>query len=264
MAGISIINGGDLNAVPIREGRQNSGTIGAINAEVVLPVNGDAAALVYVTGLSPVLTVVFEGSLDGVNYFPLQAVAGYAVGGTIPNAGQPMVLELYAAAVSQRLYQLRVAQARYVRVRASTYTSGACEVTIRSDANKPLLRNLDAITPSTLFATATGAAGAAVTCTLPAVPGMRHYLSNAVITRSAAAALTPLATPVLVTTTNLTGAPVITFGSSADAQGVDAVRSISFGDAGFAATGIGVATTFVCPGTPNVIWRVNVSYRLGV
>lgn len=263
MAGISIINT-DPNAVPVREGRRATGAITAINGEVVLSVNGDASALVYVVGNSPVLTVVFEGTVDGFNYFPLPAMPVFALGGTIPSYAQPVVLELYAATVSQRAYQIRCAQFAAVRVRASTYTSGNIDVTIRSDANEPWARNLDAITPASLCVTVAGAAGAAATATLPAVAGLRHYLTGCVITRSASVALTPGAVPTLVTTTNIPGAPVVTFGASADAQGVDNVKGISWGDSGLAATSAGVATTFVCPATTGVIWRVNVFYRLGI
>lgn len=261
--GIKLVNSSSAD-LPIREGRQATGTLGAINAEVVLAVNGDDSALVWVLGTSPVLTVVFEGSVDGVNYFPLTAMPGHAVGGTIPSFAQQINLELYAATVTQRCYQVRTSQLALFRVRASTYTSGQASVTIRSDSTGPLLRNLDALTPVPLCVSTTGAASAAVTATLPAVAGMRHYLTNLQVIRSATAALTATATPVVVTSTNLPGALALTFGSDAGGIGVDREISYDWGTDGFAATSPGVATTIVCPVYTGVVWRVNAFYRLGV
>ena len=83
------------------------------------------------------------------------------------------------------------------------------------------------------------------------------------VIRSATAALTASATPVLVTTTNLHGSPVITFGSDAGGIGVDKEQVLDFGGAGLAASAVSAATTVVCPVYTGVIWRVNVSYRLG-
>jgi len=264
MAGISIINGGDLNAVPIREGRQATGTLTTLNSEVVLPVNGDQSALIFVNGLSPVLTVVFEGSGDGVNYLPIPAISCYGVGGTLPNFGQPLALELYAATVAYRVYQVRCANFRYVRVRASTFTSGAAEVTINADANDVTYRNLDAVTPVTLAVAATNTAGAAVTATLPAVAGLRHYVTGIRVTRSATTALAASPTPTVITTTNLPGAVAFTMGLDASGVGIDKEIVVGFGDSGFTASAAGTATTVVCPALAGAIWRVNVFYRLGV
>lgn len=262
MAGISIINT-DPNAAPVREGRQRTGTLTAINSGVVLPVNGDQSALIFVNGLSPVLTVVFEGSGDGVNYIPLPAIACYGVGGTLPNFAQPLALELYAAAVTYRVYQVRCANFRYVRVRASTYTSGAAEVVINADTNDVTYRNLDSVTSVTLAVTATGAAGATVTASLPAVAGLRHYVTEIRVTRSATTALAASATPTVITTTNLPGAVAFTMGLDASGIGIDKEVIVDFGDSGFAANAVGTATTVVCPILAGAIWRVNVFYRLG-
>jgi hypothetical protein len=69
---------------------------------------------------------------------------------------------------------------------------------------------------------------------------------------------------VLVTTTNLPGNPVLTFGSDAAAQGVDKEQILDYSGSGLAATAIGTATTVVCPAYTGVIWRINVAYRLGL
>ena len=137
-------------------------------------------------------------------------------------------------------------------------------MTINSDeapSPNPYLRDQKA---GTLNITATAAVSTAVTATLPAVPGMRHYIDRISVLRSATAALTASATPVLVTTTNIPGLPVLTFGSDAGGVGVDKEQVVDFGGTGAAATALGTATTVVCPVYTGVIWRVNVAYRLGL
>lgn len=261
MAGISIINT-DPNAAPVREGRMTTGSITTLNGEVVLPVNGDQSAIVQVNGFSPVLTVVFEGSIDGVNYFPVPTLAGYGVGGTLPHAGRRIALELYAATVALRIYQVRCAGLRYVRVRASTFTSGGIDVTISADTNDCLLRNLDGLAPTSDIVTATGAAGAAVSVTLTAVPGLRHYITGYEFTRICTAAVgTALATPTLSTAAN--HGIIISMQNPVQAVGDTLTWSRSFDGGGYAATASGTATTFTLPIQASQMYRGTVYYRLG-
>ena len=116
---------------------------------------------------------------------------------------------------------------------------------------------------STLHVTATAATGVTITATLPAVAGLRHYIDYIQVNRSPTALLTASATPVLVTTTNLPGNPVLTFGQDAAPQGLDREQRLDFSSS-LAASAIGIATTVVCPAYTGVIWRINVAYRLGL
>jgi hypothetical protein len=185
------------------------------------------------------------------------------VGGTIPVAAQPIITDALLAANTLRTYAIPCGQMRNLRVRASAYSGGNCAVTITSDTAESI--NLAILLrPTTLLVTATAAAGTAVTASLPAVPGFRHVADFVRVTRSATAALTASATPTLITTTNLPGSPVITMGSDVGGIGVDKEAVLDFGGSGLAATAVNTATTVVCPATPNVIWRVNVGYRLSV
>jgi hypothetical protein len=93
---------------------------------------------------------------------------------------------------------------------------------------------------------------------------LRHYIDRVSVVRSATAALTASATPVVVTTTNLPGTPALTFGSDAGGIGVDREQIFEFGGAGIATSAVNTATTIVAPVWTGVIWRVNVSYRLGL
>ncbi len=117
-------------------------------------------------------------------------------------------------------------------------------------------------TPDILGVTATGAAAAAVTLTLPAVASQFHYISHIEITKYCTLAITGTATPVLVTTTNLAGNPVFTF-DTAQAIGTSLNRNYEPSSELRSAV-VNTATTIVCPATTNVIWRVNVWYRAGV
>ena len=114
---------------------------------------------------------------------------------------------------------------------------------------------------SEAMVTAVGAAGAAVTLTLPAGgAGRFHYITSIELILYNTAARTGGATPVTVTTTNLPGTPAFTF-PSAGAVGTIERRELepSFPLRSAAAN---TATTIVCPATTSVIWRVNVVYTL--
>jgi hypothetical protein len=253
--------------MPHPESRRSQGVLAAVNAELIHDVDGDSSAVIFINGTGTLnATYVLEGSPDGTNYFNLLCFpySPGSVGGTLPQPGQPLVTEAVNAATVLRMLCAAVGGLRRIRIRLSAYTSGTATVTVNSDqceSISPYVRDQKA---ATLMVTATGAAAAAVTATLPAVPGLRHYIDGIQITRSATAALTAAAAPVLVTTTNLPGLPAFTFGSDAGGIGLDKVVAFDFGATGIAATAVNTATTIVCPVYTGVIWRINVSYRLGL
>ena len=260
-----------LNAhVPIRERREASGTVGALNAEVVAPMNGDQFALVHVLSTAFIGTLEFTGQSDvgGAGYFPVVAYpySPGCAGGTVLQAGQPLLVHALVAANTAIIYAVPVGQLRNLRIRASAYTSGSAVITVTSEETISLNTLLNGgPTPSTLFHTATAAAAAAVTATIPAVAGLRIYLDEVSVVRSATAALTASATPVLITTTNLPAtAPVLTFGADTGGIGVDKEQRLVTGTGGLAALTLGTAVTIVCPAYTGVIWRVNVAYHLGL
>jgi hypothetical protein len=253
--------------IPHFERREASGVLAALNAELVIDLNGDESALVYIQSTSFIGTLEFTGcnNADGTQYFPVAAYP-YAIGcagGTIPPAGQPLLIDALVAANTSRVYSIPVGQLKKLRVRASAYTSGSMVCSITSDTQDELNTAIIG-KPATLLVTATGAASAAVTATLPAVSGLRHIIDFIRINRSATAALTAAAAPVVVTTTNLPGSPALTFGSDAAGIGIDKEGLLDFGASGLAASALGTATTIVCPVYTGVIWRINVAYRLGL
>ena len=262
------------NFMPHFEARTSTGTLGALNAELVHDVNGDDAAVINITTAACTLTYAVDGSADGTNYFPLLCFpyGTASIGGVIPMAGQPLLSEGVSAVNLLRVLSTSTGQLKKIRVRVPAYTSGGITVTINSDSCEAINPYANDLKAATLMVTATGAAAAAVTATLPAVVGvglpagvgLRHYIDRIDVTRSATAALTAAAAPVLVTTTNIPGLPSLTFGSDAGGVGVDKTVSLDFGASGMAASAAGVATTIVCPAYAGVIWRINVAYRLGM
>jgi hypothetical protein len=252
--------------VPVRE---TTGNFAAANAETVLALNGDQYALVTLLSSAFVGTIEFTGASDsaGTGYYPVPAypVSNGCIGGTILLAGQPVLNHALVAANTQLVYAVPVGQLKALRVRCSVYTSGTVAVTITSDVNQSLNTLLNGITaPSTLFVTNTAGVSGGLTLTLPAVAGLRHYIDEVSIVRSATAALATSATPVLVTSTNLPGSPVLTFGSDAGGIGVDVEKRLPCGQGGLAASVLGTATTLVMPAWTGVIWRANVAYHLGL
>jgi hypothetical protein len=202
--------------------------------------------------------------VDKVNYFAIPAYCLAGAGGTVPNAATPFTTDTLAATNTHRAYAVRVAQLKRIRLRASAYTSGSASIVIRSDSQRSLHPVVNDRASTSLLVTATAAVGVAVTATLPAVAGLRHYIDFIRVTRSATAALTASATPALITTTNLPGTPALTFGQDVAGIGLDKEVELDFGGTGLAATAVGTASTIVCPAYTGVIWRVNVGYRLGV
>ena len=263
---MSVITRSSGVVVPIREQRTISGTLAALAAVVDLPINGDENAVIQVNaGAAVTSTIAFEFSMDGgVNYFPLPALPYYALTGTLQAFSQPLIVEAFSAVAPTRVYAVACGGFTNIRVRQSAWTSGTLSVRINSGPEFPVHPNMYART-GTLHVTATGAASAAVTATLPAVAGLRHYIDRITITRSCSVAIAATnPAPIVVTTTNLPGSPAFTFGQKLLAVGDDSEVVFDAGSAGLAATAINAATTVVAPVYTSVIWRINVTYRLGL
>lgn len=253
------------NYAPIRASHyaSTSAPLNLANAELILDTDGDESALIYVAAVSPVMTIAFEGSVDGVNYFPVLAMPMYGVGGTIPSLAQSLITDTLVATNTTRVYAVRVAQLKQLRLRISAYTSGAIDVAMRATGSRSIHPGVNDRASSTLLVTGTAAIGGALTLTLPVVTGLRHYVDFIRISRFAGAALTAAAAPVIVTTTNLPGTPALSIPADAAPQGTISETVLDFGGTGLAASAAGTATTIVMPLTTNVIWRANCSYRLG-
>lgn len=256
-----IINDGN-QVVPLREDRVlavQSIANGASMAE--FDISGDPYTMINVVGISPVMTLTISGSIDGSIFFPIFCVPISATLGNVPNFALALTAEPLVAATTHRAYVCDTAALRKIRVAPTAYTSGVVNVSARSAPEAG--GHLEcARYASPLFVTATGAAGAAVTATLPASVGLRHRITRIDILRSASAALTAGAAPVLTTSANLPGAYSLSFGSDAAPQGSDRWFNCDLSGAPIVANAANTASSITCPVTTGVIWRINVHFGL--
>jgi hypothetical protein len=243
MAGLS-----RTRSIGILHPRENFGATAnlAINgAELVIDCHGCSTVALDLRGTF-VANIELQGSCDGTNYelIPIRSRRGGAYGALVSNTAG--------------LYVGECAGYEKVRARLIAYTSGVC-VTSLIASNAVLDQSLmGAVTP--LSVTATGAAGAAVTLTLPSPgAGLRQYVTYLRLVRFASAALVAAAAPVVVTTTNMSGALAFTLPADAAAQGTLSPYSEDYA-LPVAASAQNTNTTFVLPATPSVIWRATAGY----
>jgi hypothetical protein len=267
---MSTFKNADQAIIPVREMRTLPGIVAlaSLGAQVEFDVNGDESAVIQFDGGGGTLnaTYAIEGSIDGATFqpIPMYPLPAFCSGGVIPLAAQPMFLEAVNAASIKRAVVVSCGQLKKIKVRFAGWVAGSANVMVNSDSVQSLSPYARDQRAATLMVTATAAVGVAATATLPAVAGLRHYVDFVQVSKFNGLALTVGTVPVLVTSTNIPGTPVINFPAPAEAQGLETVRDMDFGGQGMATIAIGTSTTIVCPATPGVIWRVNVAYRLGL
>jgi hypothetical protein len=230
-----------------RESLSATGSLGALNAEVIADCDGCGSVSLDLRGTFN-LSIEVAGTVDGTNWtlIPMRALNVASV--------------LYVPSIGSTASGTWVGSCagfRRVRARVGSHTSGAATAVLM--ANLPLLdQSLNGMITGNI-STAVGASGAAVTLTLAAPgAGLRHYLTYLSINRFAAAVLTAAA-PVTVTTTNLPGTLAFSVPADAAALGtLDRWRE----DFAFpiASSAQNTATTIVCPVTTGVIWRVTAGF----
>jgi hypothetical protein len=150
-----------------------------------------------------------------------------------------------------------------VRCRISTFTSGNAVVTGRaSESNFSLYAKPY---PSNLHVTATAAVNTGSTATLPAPgAGLFHYITRIELVKLYAVVGVAAGAGVIITSTNLPGAPAWTTEQLASAAGTVA-RVIDWEYTGnpLKSSVANTATTFVAGAQLQTIWRWNVSYYIG-
>lgn len=227
-----------------REAAFVTGTLALLNAEVVL--DGDGASLVTLDLRGTFVgTVEVQASVDGTNFItlPLRSTAVPAYSLSATTAG---------------IYLVPAAGYRKLRARMTAFTSGAAMATLV--ASTGILDDRLMGESYNLAITATGAAGAGVTLTIPApAAGLRQYIGSIHIERHATALLTAGATPVLVTSTNIPGTPTFSVPADAAAQGTIYEKIIHLGRP-IAANAQATAVTVVAPATTTTIWRLTAYY----
>jgi hypothetical protein len=222
--------------------------LAAINAEVVLPLHAAGVVAIDLRSAAFNGTVEVSGTIDGTNFFPLPV---FVYG---QNVAAPSLVLSGAIALAMRAPCVGL---RAARCRVVAYTSGALTCTMRS-STAPL--SIDVPLSTNLHATATGAVNTAVSLSVPAVAGFTHVFSRITVQRFFATAGLAGATPTLVTSSNLPGTRVLSFGTSG-AIGTLAEQSL-VGLLPVRSTLPGVATAIACPASTDTIWRVSADYTL--
>lgn len=224
---------------------QNTGNLAAVNAEVVLTLNGETTFSLDVRGTF-VGTFLVEGSVDGTNYTSM----GFA-----SSVSRLWVTTLTAVGSwfgSCGAY-------KQIRCRCSAYTSGTAIVTLRASlAENPIL---EIAYPTTLAVTGTAAVNTGVTITLPAAgTGLFHYITGIEIIKFYSVVGVAAAAPVVVTTTNLPGSLAFTTDQSASAQGTQSRLWYDFAANPLRSSVANTNTTIVAPVQLQTIWRLNAFY----
>jgi hypothetical protein len=244
----------------VTDGRTITALLAALNAEVVMDLNGAQVATFYVTTGAAALTYLWEATIDGTNYFAVPGFANFQLLVAAATAEQ-YVPSVVIATTHSGAYTIGVSGFRRVRLRVSAYTSGNITVAARASIADQIIYSK--LFPSILHVTATAAANTIATATLPAAGvGMFHYITNINLMRNATAALVGTAT-LIHTSTNLPGSPAWSVGNAMAIGGTQL-------DLDYTPTTplkslvANTATTVVMPAAgAAVLNRINVSYYVG-
>jgi len=248
--------GGQVNV----DARTSSFVLGALNAEVVMDLNGTAIINLDTRTAAGNLTFVVEGTVDGTNYIAMPMFATFQLLAAVA-LGEQYVPSVVVATTHSGNYIIGCSGFRRIRIRVSAYTSGNVVVTPRASVADFIIYKRPI--PSTLHVTVTAAANTIATATLPAAgAGMFHYITHIECRRNATAALAGTAT-LIITSTNLPGNPAWSNGNAMVAGGsnLDLLYQPANPLKSLVAN---TATTIVMPaGGAAVLNRINVSYYVG-
>jgi len=245
------------------DARVAGATISATNGELVMDIHGKAVAVFEIRSAANSATYVFEGTVDGTNYFTLPArplpgstVTGAAISEGLVVAVSPTAAIAAAFAVSATGY-------RRIRCRSSITNSGSAVVTGRAtQADYAIIAQPQ---PSIFNVTLAPALATGGTITLPAAAGMFHYVTGMDFTIAGSGALQTVGAAVFITTTNLPGNPAWGIDVPATAAGASRFASLVKQWANPLKSSVAnTNTTFVfpVPGNQSTL-RANVQYYLG-
>lgn len=244
----------------VADTRPVTASLGSLNAEVIMDLNGTQTATFDIRTAAANLTLVAEGTLDGTNYYPLPLFAqNESIAGVLRS--EQYVPSIVIATTQSGMYTVGVTGLRRVRIRVSAYASGTVTVGARGSIADLIIYQKPF--PAILWVTVTAAANTAATITLPSAgAGFFHYIVYLNLMRNATAALAGTAT-LIHTTTNITGNPAWSVGNAMIAGGtqIDVDLQPAFPiKSSVAAT----ATTIVMPAAGlAVLNRGNCAYYIG-
>lgn len=253
-----------INGIVFTDARTSVNSLAAANSEVVVDINGKSTVTFDVTVIVNLGAndLVIEGTIDGTNYRALTFWTQFSTIGSLPSQHVGAFVSPTAATAGQVcILTASCTGFRRVRMRKVSAT-GSANVSLR--ASESDLRILAQPQASTLAVTATAAVNAGATATLPAAPGLFHYITSIELVKLYSVVGVAAGAGVIVTSTNLPGGLAWTTEQLASAAGTVA-RPIDrqFGAQPLRSLAVGTATTFVAPAQLQTIWRWNVAYFLG-
>lgn len=238
----------------ITDARTSSATLGVLNAEIIMDLNGKAVATFDIRTAAMNATLVFEATIDGTNYIGLS--------GFNP-ATEAQLSAVVITTTHAQTYIVGVSGFRRVRCRVSAYTSGNVVVSARASVSDFSIYSKPY--PSSIGVTATAAVNTASTATLAAAgAGLFHYITRIQLVKLYAVVGVANGAGHIITSTNLVGNPAWTTEQRAGAAG-DCVTVIDWECYGnpMKSSVANTATTFVAPLQLQTIWRWNIQYYVG-
>lgn len=245
---LDVITGNSITDV-----RPTTVSLGSLNAETIVELNGQTSALIDARAAAFAGTLSVQGTVDGTNWLDIP-VANLVT--------QAALVNVVLTGASNNTWTAHCGGFQAIRVRVTAYTSGAIIVGIRASVAAQRL-SLERPYPTTLWITATAAANTAAVATLPAgAAGLFHYITHISIYRNATAAVAGTAT-LIHTTTNLPGSPAWSVGNAIAAGGTEKDVDINFAQPlKSSAAATNTVITAVAAGAA-CLGRVNVGYFLG-
>jgi hypothetical protein len=238
----------------ITDARVANATLSALNAELVMDLNGQAVAVFDLRTAAMNATLVFEATVDGTNYIGLPG---------INVATEAMLAAVIVTTTHGAAYVVGVSGFRRVRCRVSAYSTGNIVVTGRASQSDFAIYARPV--PSQLHVTATAAVNTGSTATLGAAgAGLFHYITRIQLVKLYSVVGVAAGAGVIITSTNLPGNPSWTTEQLASPAGTAAkvIDEIYHGNP-LKSSAPNTATTLVAPAQLQTIWRWNVSYYVG-
>lgn len=233
----------------ITDGRAATVTLSTLAATTQVDLAGTSVVAVDLRSAAFTGTVVFETTIDGVNWNAALGLVGSGAVSLVTGAG-----------VVNSQVIVGCTGARSMRVRVSAYTSGTITVGLRATMSDYATFALPVVAP--LCVTATAAVNTAVTLTLPAPSaGLFHVITRIQIDRFFATAGLAGATPIVGTTTNLPGTLAFSFGTIGAVGTME--RLIIEPPQAIRSSTAATATTIVLPAGADTIWRATAWYGVG-